>query len=111
MATSSLTSNAALRVALVVAAIAAVIVIFNLFGTGFRVFCLIAIAAVTLIALPQRSRDGGGWWWLLAVGAAASILGAIVAQPAETLGGWLALIGGLLVIVAAAVGFPREMEE
>jgi hypothetical protein len=106
-----LTSSTALRVALVVAALAAVIVIFNLFGTGFRVFCLVVIGAATLIALPERSREGGGWWWVLAAGAAASILGAIIAQPAETLGGWLALIGGLLVIVAAAIGFPREMEE
>jgi len=36
------------------------------------------------------------------------VLGAIVAQPAVTLGGWLALLGGMLVVGAAAMDFPWE---
>jgi hypothetical protein len=94
----------------VAAAIAALFVVLNLFSTGFRVFCLIVIAVAAVAGAPVRAQGGGGWWWLLAGGAALSILGAIVAQPVATLGGWMALIGGLLVMTAAAIGFPREEE-
>jgi uncharacterized membrane protein HdeD (DUF308 family) len=106
-----LTSDAVLRIALIVAAIAALIVVLGIFGTGVRVACLVLIALVTLMALALRPRDGGGWWWILAGGAVGSIAGAIIAQPSATLGGVIALLGGLLVIVAAAIGFPRETEE
>jgi hypothetical protein len=108
---SSLTSETALRIALVVAAIAAFVVVIGVFGTGFRIACLVLIALATVVALPLRSRDGGGWWWILAAGAAASIAGAIIAGPAATLGGVIALLGGLVVISAAAVGFPTEPDE
>jgi len=33
---------------------------------------------------------------------------AIIAKPVATPGGWMALIGGLLVIGAATIGFPRD---
>ncbi len=105
-----MTSDVALRVALVVAAIAAFIVVIGIFGTGFRIACLALIALATLVALPLRPRDGAGWWWILAGGAIASIAGAIIAQPAATLGGVIALLGGIAVIVGAAVGFPAEGE-
>jgi hypothetical protein len=103
-----LISETALRVTLVVAAICALVVILALFGPTVRVVCLVLIAVATLIGAPLRARSGGGWWWILAGGAAASIAGAIIAQPAATLGGVIALLGGLAVIVGAAVGFPRE---
>lgn len=106
-----MTSDAVLRIALVVAAIAALIVVLGILGTGVRVACLVLIALVTAMALPLRPRDGGGWWWILAGGAAASILGAIIAQSSVTLGGIMALLGGLAVIVAAAIGFPRDEAE
>jgi hypothetical protein len=103
-----LTSETALRIALVVAAIGALIVVLGLFGAAVRVVCLILIAAATVFALTLRAGRGDGWWWILAAGAVASIAGAIIAQPAATLGGWMALLGGLAVIVAAAVGFSIE---
>jgi uncharacterized membrane protein HdeD (DUF308 family) len=105
-----LTSDAALRIALVVAAIAAFIVVIGIFGTGFRIACLVLIALATLVSLPLRPRDGRGWWWILAGGAVASIAGAIIAQPSATLGGVIALLGGLAVIIGAAIGFPTEGE-
>lgn len=103
-------SRAGLRLALVAAALAALIVLFNLFSSGFRIVCLGVIVVATLLAAPARQISGGGWWWLLAAGAVASVLGAIIAQPDATLGGWLALIGGLVVMIAAAIGFPHEEE-
>jgi len=93
-----------------VAAIAAFIVVIGIFGTGFRIACLVLIALATLMALPLRPRDGGGWWWILAGGAVASIAGAIIAQPSATLGGVIALLGGITVIIAAAIGFPTRQE-
>lgn len=104
-----MTSSVGLRVALVAAALAALIVLLDLFSTGFRVFCLGVIAAATLLASPDRTRQLG-WWWILAAGAVASVLGAIIAQPAATLGGWFALVGGLLVIIAATIGFQLDEE-
>jgi hypothetical protein len=106
-----LTSDVALRIALVVAAIAGLVVLLGIFGTGVRIACLVLIALATVITLPSRSGDGGGWWWILAVGAAASIAGAIIAQPSATLGGVIALLGGLSVIIGAIIGFPREAEQ
>ena len=106
-----MTSDTVLRIALVVAAIAAFIVVLGIFGAALRIACLVLIALATAVALPLRPRDGGGWWWILAGGAVASIAGAIIAQSAVTPGGLLALLGGLAVIVGAAVGFPREAEE
>jgi hypothetical protein len=103
-----LTSDAALRVTLFVAAISALIVLLGLFGGAVRIVCLVLIAAAALLTAPPRVNRGGGWWRILAAGAVASIAGAIIAQPAAGLGGWIALLGGLAVIVAAAVGFSIE---
>jgi|GraSoiStandDraft_4_1057263.scaffolds.fasta_scaffold978365_2 hypothetical protein len=107
---SSLTSRSALRIALVAAALAAIIVLLGAFSTGFRVFCLGVIVVGAFVSFPESRREGGGWWWFLAGGAAASVIGAIVAQPSATLGGWLALLGGLAVVIGATIGFPREPE-
>jgi hypothetical protein len=101
-----LTSDVALRIALVVAAIGAFVVVLGIFGTGFRISCLVLIALATLVSLPLRPRDGGGWWWILAGGA----VGAIIAQPSATLGGVIALLGGIAVIIGAAIGFPTQGE-
>ena len=96
---------------MVAAGIAALIVLVNLFSIGFRVVCLGVIVAATVLAAPNRREPGGGWWWVLATGALLSIGGAILAQPSMALGGWLALIGGLAVMIGAALGFPTREEE
>lgn len=88
------------------AAIGAFVVVLGIFGTGFRIACLVLIALATLVSLPLRPRDGGGWWWILAGGA----VGAIIAQPSATLGGVIALLGGIAVIIGAAIGFPTQGE-
>jgi uncharacterized membrane protein HdeD (DUF308 family) len=103
-----LTSETVLRIVLIVAGMAAFFVVLGLFAIGFRVACLLLIALATLVALPLRSREGGGWWWILAGGTAGSIVGAIISQPSATLGGVIALLGGIAVIVGAAIGFPTQ---
>jgi hypothetical protein len=103
-----LTSETALRITLAVAAISALIVVLGLFGDVVRVLCLVLIAAAALLTASPRVNRGGSWWWILVGGAVASIAGAIIAQPASSVGGWIALLGGLAVIVGAAVGFGVE---
>ena len=105
------TDERVLRVALLVAAIASLVVLVGLFSDVVRIACLALTALVTIVAAPARRMEGGGWWTVLAVGALASIAGAIVAQPAATLGGLIAVIGGVLVVVAATIGFPVAEEE
>lgn len=105
-----MTSESALRATLVIAAISALIVLLGLFGGGVRVVCLALIAVAAFLTASPRVNRGGTWWWILAGGAAASIAGAIIAQPAATLGGLIALLGGLAVIVGAAVGFSSTEE-
>ena len=96
-----------LRIGLVAAAVAALVILVGLFGDAIRIGCLVVIALVAVISAPGRVREEG-WWILLAIGALASIAGAIVAQSATTLGGLIAALGGVAVIAAAAIGFPVD---
>jgi len=99
-------STRALQVALVVAAVAALIVLLGLFPTVLSVAALIAMVVVTVITAPTGRGRGGGRWTLLAIGTLLSVGGALLAQVANTLGGLVAVIGGVLVVIAAAIGFP-----
>jgi hypothetical protein len=98
------------QVLLVIAALAAIVIMLSLFGTAVMVAGLVVIAVATVLTAPAARGPGRGWWMLLAAGAVLSIVGALVAQAAETPGGWIAVIGGMLVVVAAAIGFPLGSE-
>jgi hypothetical protein len=100
-----------LQVGLLVAAVAALIVMLGLFSVAFRVGCLVVMAGVVVISAPARAQRGGGWWVLLAGGVVASIAGAVIAQGAQTIGGLIAVIGGVLVVIAATIGLPLSLEE
>src|SRR3954451_15639499 len=99
------------QVALIVAALAALIVMLGLFSIAVRVGLLVVMAGTVVICAPARAQRGGGWWTVLAAGVGASIAGALIAQAAQTLGGLIAVIGGVLVVCAAAIGFPLTFEE
>jgi hypothetical protein len=92
--------------ALLLAAAAALIVMLGLFGDWARVLSLVLIGGVATATAPLRHTRGAGWWTLLGLGAAAAIGGALLAQAAETLGGLIALVGSILVVIAAAMGYP-----
>ncbi len=99
-------SGAALRAALLAAAAAAVVIMLDLFSAGVRWGCIGVLAAVAVLTSPERQRAGSGWWDIFVVGFGISVLGGLLAGAAPTLGGILALVGGGLVILASAIGFP-----
>lgn len=95
-----------LQVALLAAAAAALAILVSLFGDAVRIGCLAVIVLATIVTAPRRRARGGGWWSLLAAGALASVVGFGLAELTETVGGLVAVVGGVLVVVAAAIGFP-----
>jgi hypothetical protein len=101
-------SQSALRTALVLAALAAVVILAGLFSDVVRYVCLGVLILATLITAGERSRRGGGWWAILGAGAALSAIGAGVAELSETIGGLIAVIGGALVVIGAVIGFPAD---
>jgi hypothetical protein len=90
----------------VVGALAAILIALDLFPTAVRVACLGVLVIVLVITSGERRRLGSGWWDLLATGTALSILGALLAQAAETAGGIIAIAGAALILVGATIGFP-----
>jgi hypothetical protein len=94
------------QVALPVAAIASLAILTGLLGDVAAAVCLGVVILCTVITATARRQKGGGWWNLLALGALISLIGAVVALAADTVGGLIAALGGVLVVVAATIGFP-----
>jgi hypothetical protein len=101
-------SQSALRTALVLASLAAVVVLAGLFSDVVRYACVAVILLATLATAGERGRQGGGWWNVLAAGAALSAIGAGIAEASETIGGLIAVAGGVLVVVGSVIGFPAD---
>jgi hypothetical protein len=95
-----------LQASLLIASAGAIAILLGLFGTAVSVAGLAAIVLGTVLAAPAVREEGGGWWRLLAAGAALSILGALLALVSETVGGLVAVLGGVAVVTGAAIGFP-----
>jgi len=101
-------SQYALRVLLISAAFASLLVLTGVFGDLVSYICLGVIVVATLWTSPERRRTGGGWWMILGAGALLSVAGAGIAELTDTVGGILAVIGGALVVIGATVGFPVD---
>lgn len=99
-------SGGSLRAALITAAIATVIVSLDLFSAGVRWALLGLIVAIALLTSSERRRPGSGWWDIYVAGAGIAILGALLAGADETVGGIVAIIGGVIILTACAIGFP-----
>lgn len=104
-------STRLVQILLALAGVSAFIVVTGVFGTEVAVVCLVLIVAATVLTAPAARGHGGGWWVALAVGAALSVVAPLVAEGSDTLGGYMALVGGVTVVIAAAIGFPVEREE
>ena len=101
-------SQSALRTALVLASLAAVVILVGLFSDVARFVCVGIILAAAAITAGERSREGGGWWTLLGLGAALSAVGAGIAQVQDSVGGLVAVIGCVLVVIGSVIGFPAD---
>jgi hypothetical protein len=96
------------QVALPAAAIASLAIMVGLLGDVAAGVCLGIVVLCTVITAPARRQEGGGWWNMLALGALVSVAGAGIALAADTVGGLIAAVGGVLVVVAATIGFPTD---
>jgi hypothetical protein len=102
-------SHRPLQLALLLAGAGALVILLHLFGTGVAVAGLVAIVIGTIVSAPYApppSEPGRGWWALLAAGALISVVAAPLALVAETAGGLLGVLGGVMVAIAVALGFP-----
>ena len=94
--------------ALLLAGAGAVVVLLGVLGTAADIIGLGAIVLGTILTAPIGRREGNGWWSLLAAGALLSVLGALLALATDSVGGLIALLGGIVVITGAAFGFPTR---
>jgi hypothetical protein len=101
-------SQSALRTALVLASLAALVILAGLFSDVVRYVCVGIIVLAALATVSERGRRGGGWWTLLGAGAALSAIGAGVAELQDSVGGLIAVVGGVLVVVGSVIGFPMD---
>jgi hypothetical protein len=97
------------RIGVVVAAVGALLVVIDPFGLAVAGLVLAVVGAV----LAARGGMGHTWYWMIAGGAAIAVLSRLIAEGAQTLGGWLAVIGCLLILIGASLGFPlaSDLEE
>jgi hypothetical protein len=85
---------------LLIAAVGALMVVFGLLPMVGLV--LTVIGAV----LAARVGFGHTWHAVVAAGAALEIIARLLAENAETLGGWLAVIASVMILCAVALGYP-----
>jgi hypothetical protein len=85
---------------LLVAALGALLVVFGLIPTvGLVLTVLGAIAAA-------RGGIGNSWYTTVVAGAGLEVLAKLLAESAETLGGWLAVIASIFILVGVCLGYP-----
>lgn len=94
------------QVGLLVASLGAVLVLFNFFGLGIVGLFL----GVGGAALAAPGGMGKSWYYAVAVGAIVMILSRLIADSAETIGGWLAVFGALAVLIGTTLGYPIKGE-
>src|SRR5919204_1077665 len=90
------------QVGLLIASVGAILVVFDLFGAGIVGLFLAAGGA----ALAAPGGIGHRWYWGVAGGAVVAVLSRLIAESAETLGGWLAVFGAAAILIGTALGFP-----
>ena len=97
------------RVGVLIAALGALLVVIDPFGLAIAGLVLTVVGAV----LAARGGMGHTWDWMIAGGAAIALLSRLVAEGAQTLGGWMAVIGCLMILIGASLGFPlaSDLEE
>ena len=87
---------------LLIASLGAVIVILG------SIIGLVLCAVGAVMAAP--GGFGKRWYWIVAGGAIVVILSRLIAESAQTLGGWLAVIGAVAILVGTSLGYPVRDE-
>ena len=97
------------RAGLLLAGLGALLVVINPFGLAMAGLVLAVVGAV----LAARGGAGQTWYWMLAGGAVLVVLSRLITEGAEVLGGWLAVIGCLMILIGASLGYPlaSDLEE
>jgi hypothetical protein len=95
------------QIGLLVASLGAVLVLFDFFGLG--IVGLFLGTGGAIMAAPGGL--GRRWYVAVAAGAVAMILSRLLAESAETLGGWLAVFGALAVLIGTTLGYPVKGQE
>jgi hypothetical protein len=90
------------QVGLLVASLGAILIVFDLFGLSILGLFLASGGAV----LAAPGGIGNRWYWGVAGGAIVLVLSRLIAESAETLGGWLGVIGAVAILTGATLGFP-----
>jgi len=85
---------------LLIASLGAVLVIFGVIGIVGLVLCGVGAAMAAPGGLGKR------WYWGVALGAVIAILSRLVAESAETIGGWLAVFGSVAILIGTSLGYP-----
>ena len=96
------------RAPLLLAGLGAVVVLVDVFSTAGDLAgaAFVLVGTLGALASPAPDRDELNWRALLVPGAALVVLGAPLELFWETPGGLLAGVGGVLVVVAVALGLP-----
>jgi hypothetical protein len=85
-----------------IASLGAALVIFDPFSLAV-VGIFLAVGG-TLLAAP--GNVGYRWYIAIAIGAIVVALSRLVAENNELLGGWMAVIGAVTIMIGATLGFP-----
>lgn len=94
----------ATQAGLLIASLGAVLVIVGAFGIVGLILGMIGAA----LALP--GGFGKSWYWGVGGGAVVMVLSRLIAESAETLGGWLAVIGAVAILIGTSLGYPVKNE-
>jgi hypothetical protein len=95
------------QLGLLVASLGAVLVLFHVFGLG--TLGLFLAAGGALLAAPGGL--GRAWFVAVAGGTIVAILSRLLAESSEVAGGWLAVAGGLAILMGCILGFPSRGEQ
>jgi uncharacterized membrane protein len=85
---------------LLMAGVGALMVVFGLLGMVGLVMTVIGAV------LAARTGIGHSWFTAVVIGAGLEVIARLVADSAETLGGWLAVVASVIILCAVSLGFP-----
>lgn len=97
------------RTGVLIAGLGALLVVINPFALAIAGLVIAVVGAL----LAARGGVGHTWYWMIAGGAALTVISRLIAGGSQTMGGWLAVIGCLLILIGASLGYPlaSDLEE